>query len=65
MIVWIVLFIVIGLPGGCLGGCFLVLGLGSGGMSEGDAVFWLLTLAGVGAFIGTLVMLILSARKKS
>ncbi|MBC8066205.1 MAG: hypothetical protein H7Y17_15340 [Chlorobia bacterium] len=60
-IVWIVLFILIGLPAGCLGGCFLVLGGGFGGT---DVSFWLLTMGSLVVFLGLLVMLILSFRKR-
>lgn len=62
-VVWIVLFILIGLPAGCVGGCFVVL-LGNAPSSSQDLPIWLLALAGVGVFVGLLTLMILSFRKK-
>lgn len=64
-ILWLVLFIIIGLPAGCLGGCFLLLGASSGyPVNRADIGFWALTFGGVAIFIGLLVATIMSARKR-
>jgi hypothetical protein len=63
---WIVLFVIIGLPAGCLGGCFLLM-TGTAGYSSSRVDFvvpLLIGLAGVAIFVGLLVALIKSARKK-
>lgn len=57
-VVWIILFVLIGLPAGCLGGCFLLLSSG------GSEVSWaLLGLAGIAVFVLLLVMLIRKSRR--
>lgn len=63
-VLWIVLFILIGLPAGCLGGCFLLVGLGSPS-STNDITFWMFVAAGLGVFILLLWLMIRSFRKKT
>lgn len=55
--VWILLFVIVGLPGGCLGGCFLLLGGGTDDTTIG------LGLLGLLIFFGLLVMLVRSAKR--
>lgn len=62
-IVWIVLFIVIGLPSACLGGCLLLIGMSSPPNSE-DWAFWLIMLAAIGVAVGLLVAMIMAFRKR-
>ncbi len=62
-LIWVLLFILVGLPAGCLGGCFLLIGL-SAPTSANDWSFWLLTLFAVAVFISLLAMLIVSSRRK-
>ncbi|MBN9503806.1 MAG: hypothetical protein BGO01_08225 [Armatimonadetes bacterium 55-13] len=61
-IVWIVLFIIFGLPAGCLGGCFLAL---SGVPNQQDSVFTgLIGLVGILVFIALLAMMIRGFKKR-
>jgi hypothetical protein len=62
-IVWIVLFILIGLPAGCFGSCLLLIGMSMPPNAD-DWSFWLLTLGSVGVAIALLVMMIVSLRKR-
>ena len=57
-IAWILMFALLGVPAGCLGGCFLLIGSGTGGSPE--AVLG--GLLGVAIFIAMLVMLIRSSK---
>lgn len=63
---WIVLFVIIGLPAGCLGGCFLILGASEGYPANSSDRFGMVALGllGVAAFIGLLWAIIASAKKK-
>ena len=56
---WLVLFIVLGVPAGCLGGCFLLMGSESTGPTP-----FLMGLIGAAAFVGFLVMLIRSSKSR-
>ena len=60
--IWIVLFIIFGIPAGCLGGCFLVL---FGNAPGGDATGWVIGLGGLLIFGLLLWALLASARKRS
>src|SRR5512138_1446113 len=60
--IWIVLFVIFGIPAGCLGGCFLVLGVGTG--QSADWVTALVTFGGLAVFGLLLWAVIASARKK-
>jgi hypothetical protein len=62
-IVWIVLFILIGLPSGCLGGCFLILTMGSPRTGT-DFSILLFSFGALVVFIGLLAMVIRSSIKK-
>jgi len=61
--IWIVLFIIFGIPAGCLGGCFLMLGMGTSGMGA-DPMAWGITLGGLAVFALLLWAVIASARRR-
>ena len=63
-IVWVVLFILIGLPSLCMGGCFLLMGTTAGANGHLDPTFWFWTLLALGVFVGLLIMVIRSSRRK-
>ena len=60
ILLWALLFAIIGVPAGCMGGCFFVVGTNSPGIVNGTIGLGLL---GVLIFVGLLVMLIRSARR--
>lgn len=61
--IWIVLFVIFGIPAGCLGGCFLLFFGGSPGAA--DPSIWALGIGGLLIFGLLLWALIANARKKS
>lgn len=62
-IVWIVLFIVIGLPSGCLGSCLLLLGMSSP-MNPDDWPFWLIVFGTFVVAIGLMIAMIVSLKRR-
>lgn len=48
-VLWIILFVLLGLPSLCLGGCFLL--IAPSGASSNGALFAVLGLAGLGIFV--------------
>ena len=57
-VVWIVLFLVLGIPGCCLGTCLLSIA-----NAGADPLTLLIGLAGIAAFLFFLVMLIRTSKK--
>jgi hypothetical protein len=62
-VLWTVLFVIIGLPAGCLGGCFLLVGVNAPTNSD-DWGFWLLTLGAFALFVGLLTLMIRSYKRR-
>jgi hypothetical protein len=63
IILWAILLGVVGLPGACFGGCFLLMGTGAPTKTN-SLPFIALGLAGVGLFTFFLWMLIRASRAK-
>jgi len=62
-VLWLVLFIVIGLPSACVGSCFLMMTTGSS--AHIDWTFPLIGVGGILLFVGLLVLMIQSFRKRN
>lgn len=60
--IWIVLFVILGIPAGCVGGCFLMLGMGTAGMGS-DPALWGFVLGGLAVF-GLLLWAVIASAKR-
>lgn len=61
--IWVLLLVLVGMPAGLLGGCFLLMSGGMGGGAAGTAQMLGLGLIGVALPVFFLVMLIRAGRK--
>jgi hypothetical protein len=61
-VLWLVLFVIVGIPAGCLGGCFMLIAGGPANIPNWQPL--LVGLAGVGVFVLLLTLLVRSNVRK-